>query len=101
MLDGGSIKEADGCSQWFLSLRSVASGLEKPLLATNNRQFRLTCFQKPFAIRFNLLQDCPSGLAFAVAVLFTPSFVVLSGGFTQFFAVPTVRILKNVVTYLL
>jgi len=32
-LDGGSIKEADGCSQWFLSLRSVASGLEKPLLA--------------------------------------------------------------------
>ena len=77
------------------------SGLEKPLLATNNRQFRLTCFQKPFAIRFNLLQDCPSGLAFAVAVLFTPSFVVLSGGFTQFFAVPTVRILKNVVTYLL
>ena len=34
-LDGGSIKEAvqDGCSQWFLSLSSVASGLEKPLLA--------------------------------------------------------------------
>ena len=29
----GSIKEADGCSQWFLSLRSVVSGLEKPLLA--------------------------------------------------------------------
>ena len=28
----GSIKEADGCSQWFLSLRSVVSGLEKPLL---------------------------------------------------------------------
>ena len=33
-MDGGSIKEADGCSQWFLSLRSVASGLEKPLLAS-------------------------------------------------------------------
>ena len=32
-LDGGSMNEADGCSQWFLSLRSVASGLEKPLLA--------------------------------------------------------------------
>ena len=32
-LEGGLIKEADGCSQWFLSLRSVASGLEKPLLA--------------------------------------------------------------------
>ena len=29
MLDG----KANGCSQWFLSLRSVASGLEKPLLA--------------------------------------------------------------------
>ena len=26
MLDG----KANGCSQWFLSLRSVASGLEKP-----------------------------------------------------------------------
>ena len=24
-LDGGLIKEADGCPQWFLSLRSVAS----------------------------------------------------------------------------
>ena len=32
-LDGGSIKEADGSSQWFLSLRGLASGLEKPLLA--------------------------------------------------------------------
>ena len=32
-LDGRSIKEADGCSQWFFSLRSVASGLEKRLLA--------------------------------------------------------------------
>ena len=31
-LDGGSIKEADSCSQWFLSLRSVAYSLEKPLL---------------------------------------------------------------------
>lgn len=31
-LDGGSIKE-DGYSQWFLSLRTVASALEKPLLA--------------------------------------------------------------------
>ena len=31
-LDGGSIKEANGRSQWFLSLRGVASGLEKPLL---------------------------------------------------------------------
>ena len=29
MLDG----KANGCSQWFLSHRSVASGLEKPLLA--------------------------------------------------------------------
>ena len=25
-LDGGSIKEANGRSQWFLSLRGVASG---------------------------------------------------------------------------
>ena len=33
VLDGGPIKEADGCSRWFLSLRGVASGLEKPLLA--------------------------------------------------------------------
>ena len=32
-LDGGTINEADGCSQWFLSLCSVVSGLEKPLLA--------------------------------------------------------------------
>ena len=31
-LDSGSIKEADSCSQWFLSLRSVAYSLEKPLL---------------------------------------------------------------------
>ena len=31
-LDSGSIKEADICSQWFLSLHSVAYGLEKPLL---------------------------------------------------------------------
>ena len=31
-LDGGSIKETNGCSQWFLSLRSVAFDLEKPLL---------------------------------------------------------------------
>ena len=29
MLDG----KANGCSQWFLFLRSAASGLEKPLLA--------------------------------------------------------------------
>ena len=29
MLDG----KANGCLQWFLSHRSVASGLEKPLLA--------------------------------------------------------------------
>ena len=29
MLDGN----ASGCSQWFLSFRRVASGLEKPLLA--------------------------------------------------------------------
>ena len=32
VLDGGSIKEADSCSQWFLFLRSVAYGLAKPLL---------------------------------------------------------------------
>ena len=32
-LDGGLIKEADGCLQWVLSLCSVVSGLEKPLLA--------------------------------------------------------------------
>ena len=32
-LDGGSMKEADGCSQWFLFFRSVMSGLEKPILA--------------------------------------------------------------------
>ena len=32
-LDGGLIKEANNCSQWFFSLHSVASGLEKPLLA--------------------------------------------------------------------
>ena len=25
--------KANGCSQWFLFLRSAASGLEKPLLA--------------------------------------------------------------------
>jgi len=28
MLNG----QANGCSQWFLSLRSLASGLEKPVL---------------------------------------------------------------------
>ena len=33
VLDDGSIKELDGYSHWFLYLRSVASGLEKPLLA--------------------------------------------------------------------
>ena len=32
-LDAGSIKEANGRSQWFLSLRSVISGVERPLLA--------------------------------------------------------------------
>ena len=32
-LDGGLMKEGNGCSQWFLSFRSVASGLEKPQLA--------------------------------------------------------------------
>ena len=32
-LDGGSINEANGRSQWFLSLRGISSGLEKPLLA--------------------------------------------------------------------
>ena len=32
-LDSGSIKEEGGSSQWFLSLHSVASGLQKPLLA--------------------------------------------------------------------
>ena len=32
-LEGGLIKEANNCSQWFFSLHSVASGLEKPLLA--------------------------------------------------------------------
>ena len=30
-LDGSSIKKADSCSQWFLSLRSIASDLKKPL----------------------------------------------------------------------
>ena len=33
VLDGGSIKEVDSCLHWFLSLRSIVSGLEKPLLA--------------------------------------------------------------------
>ena len=33
VLDGGSIKELDGYSHWFLSFRSVASSLEKPLFA--------------------------------------------------------------------
>ena len=49
--------------------------------------FRLTCFQKTFSIRSNLLQDCPSVLRFAVAVLFIPSFDFFSGSslcFTQF-----------------
>ena len=32
-LGSGSIKEAGGSSQWFLSLHSAASGLQKPLLA--------------------------------------------------------------------
>lgn len=34
-LDGGLIKEENGCFQWFLSFRSIfiASGLEEPLLA--------------------------------------------------------------------
>ena len=32
-LEDGSIKEADGYSKWFLSLHSIVSGLEKPLLA--------------------------------------------------------------------
>ena len=31
-MDDGSIKEANGSSQWFLSLRSVVSSLEEPLL---------------------------------------------------------------------
>ena len=32
--DGGSIREANVCSQWFISFQStVPSGLEKPLLA--------------------------------------------------------------------
>ena len=33
VLDGGLIKEAEGCLEWVLSLCSVVSGLEKPLLA--------------------------------------------------------------------
>ena len=33
VLDSGLIKELDGCSHWFLSLRSVVSSLEKPLVA--------------------------------------------------------------------
>ena len=33
VLGSGSIKEAGGSSQWFLSLHSVTSGLQKPLLA--------------------------------------------------------------------
>ena len=31
-LDGGSIKDAEGRSQRFLSLRNVLFGLEKPML---------------------------------------------------------------------
>ena len=31
-LGSGSIKEAGGISQWFLSLHSAASGVQKPLL---------------------------------------------------------------------
>ena len=47
-LDGGSVKEADGYSQRFLFLRSVASVLEKPMLAgywrtgRSNRHHSLT-----------------------------------------------------------
>lgn len=33
VLDSGLIKELGGCSHWFLSLRSVVSSLEKPLVA--------------------------------------------------------------------
>lgn len=33
VLDSGLIKELDGCSHWFLSLRSVVSSLEQPLRA--------------------------------------------------------------------
>ena len=46
-LDGGLIKEANNCSQWFFSLHSVASDLEKPLLAS------LRYFWPPFFLSTN------------------------------------------------
>ena len=47
MLDG----KANGCSQWFLSHRSVVSGLEKPLLAGYEMSILLD-FYRHLLLRF-------------------------------------------------
>ena len=41
-LDGGSIKDAEGRLQRFLSLRSVLFGLEKPMLEDSDELKRHT-----------------------------------------------------------
>ena len=62
-------------------------------------------FSKPtIAIRFNLLQDCPSVPPFVLAVLFIPSFKFLSGYFyvsLNLVAVTRVRILIKFLSQLL
>ena len=67
--------------------------------------YAIKSFQKPtIAIRFNLLQDCPSGPPFVLAVLFIPSFTFLSGYFyvsLNLVAVPRVRILIKFLSQLL
>ena len=64
-------------------ISNVTDNKNEPL-----KTFRLTSFQKPtIAIRFYLLQVCPSVPPFVFAALFIPSFHVLSGlffCFTQF-----------------
>ena len=67
--------------------------------------YAITSFQNPtIAIHFNLLQVCPSGPPFVLAVLFIPSFKFLSGYFyvsLNLVAVPRVRILIKFLSQLL
>jgi len=67
--------------------------------------YAITSFQKPtISIRFNLLQVCPSGPPFVLAVLFILSFKFLRDYVyvsLNFVAVPRVRILTKFLTQLL
>ena len=52
-LGSGSIKEAGGRAQWFLSLHSAASGLQKPLLV-----WYVRACAKQAVFYANSIQEC-------------------------------------------